>query len=252
VDVQPDERRWLAAVLAADVVGYSRLIIEDETATLAALRAARTELVEPLTAAHGGRVFAARGDSFLAEFPSSVFALRCALALQVGMSVWRAGAPGQQLTFRVGVHQGEVVEEGAGVTGAAVIIAVRLEALADPGGLCISGRVREDAAGNVALDAEGLGKRALKNIPWPTQVFKVRVEAMPTLSPSRRVLRQPSSALPPLGNVSATPEPVYPADSAVRGAGTASLPDYSLRNSEVWPSRGEQAALARRTRRLRT
>ena len=169
-------RRRLAAVLAADLAGYSRLLAEDEAATLAALRGMRAELLEPLIRAHGGRVFAVMGDGLLAEFPSSVLALRCALALQASVAERWAGRPEpERLAFRVGVHQGEVVEEGDGVMGDGVNIAVRLQTLAEPGGICISGRVQEDVAGKLklALDAEDIGERALKNIPRPVRVFRV-------------------------------------------------------------------------------
>jgi class 3 adenylate cyclase len=173
-ETMPRVRRRLAAILAADLVGYSRLLAEDEAATLAALRGMRAELLEPLAEAHGGRVFATMGDGFLAEFPSSVLALRCALALQAGLAERGAGRPEpERFAFRIGVDQGEVVEEGDGITGDGVNVAVRLQALAEPGGICMSGRVREDVAGKLALDPDDLGERALKNIPRPVRAFHV-------------------------------------------------------------------------------
>ena len=192
-DARPGERRRLAAILAADVVSYSRLLAEDEAATLTALRAARARSLEPLATVHGGRVFAATGDGFLAEFPSSVLALHCALALQAGTPGSGPDWPGaRRLAFRVGVHQGEVIEEdGMGVTGVSVVIAVRLEALAEPGGVCISGRVREDVAGKLALETEDLGERALKNVPWSVRTLRVR-------SPAPVMAVSPTASLGPL------------------------------------------------------
>ncbi len=222
METERRERRRLAAILAADLVGYSRLLAEDEAATLEVLRGVWAELLEPLVAAHGGRVFAVMGDGFLAEFPSSVLALRCALALQEGMAGYGAGRPNvPRLAFRVGVHQGEVVEEGDGVTGDGVNIAVRLEALAEPGGVCVSARVCEDAAGKLALDAEDRGEQALKNIPRPVRVFRVRgAGPRPTPSavgcpptPARR--DRPSLAVLPFVSLGGDPEQEYFADGMV-------------------------------------
>src|SRR5215472_3310439 len=149
--------RRLAAILAADVVGYSRLVGVDETGTLARLWALRGEVVEPLVAENGGRVFKTTGDGLLAEFASVVQALRCAIGVQERL---RRG----ELQLRVGVHQGDVVVEGDDLLGDGVNVAARLEALAEPGGICISGRVREDATGKLALEVEELGEPELKNI----------------------------------------------------------------------------------------
>ncbi len=141
VDVDAADRR-LAGILAADVVGYSAMIGADEPATLARVRALRTDVIEPLAAAHGGRLFKTMGDSFLVAFASAVQALRCAIAIQDALQRQPDG-----LRLRIGVHQGEVVAEGDDLLGDGVIIAARLEPLAEPGGICISARVREDAAG---------------------------------------------------------------------------------------------------------
>ena len=129
-------RRKLAAILAADVVGSSRLMAEDEAAALAALDGLRRGVLEPRIAAHGGRLFKAMGDGFLAEFPSAVEALRCALAVQEEM---RTGGGGG-LALRIGVHQGDVVlaEDGSDLLGDGVNVAARLERLAEPGGVAVS------------------------------------------------------------------------------------------------------------------
>jgi adenylate cyclase len=144
--------RRLAAILAADVVGFSKLIGEDEGGTLAALREIRKGIVNPVLAEHGGRTFKLMGDGMLAEFPSAVQALRAAISMQERMRARNNGLPeGQQIEVRIGVHQGDVVIEGSDLLGDGVNIAARLEGLAEPGGICISARVHEDAAGKIAV-----------------------------------------------------------------------------------------------------
>ena len=164
--------RRLAGIVAADVVGYSAMVGADEPGTLARVRALRTEIIEPLAATHGGRLFKTTGDGFFVEFASAVQALRCAIAIQ---DTLRAQADG--LRLRIGVHQGEVVPEGDDLMGDGVIIAARLEPLAEPGGICISSRVREDASGKMALEVDDLGEPALKNIAAKIRVFRVRLSA---------------------------------------------------------------------------
>src|SRR6201994_658530 len=163
-----DANRRLAGILAADVVGYSAMVGADEPATLARVRSLRTDVIEALAAKHGGRLFKTTGDGFLAAFDSSVQALRCAIAIQDRL---RAEADG--LRLRIGVHQGEVVADGDDLLGDGVIIAARLEPLAEPGGICISARVREDAAGKITLEVDDLGTPELKNIA--AQGFRVRL-----------------------------------------------------------------------------
>jgi adenylate cyclase len=151
------ERR-LAAILAADVAGYARLIGEDEEGTLAALRAVRREVIDPKIAEHRGRIVKTAGDGLLAEFQSAVDALRCA-------SSWQAVMPANgNIVWRIGVHQGDIVVEDGDIFGDGVNIAARLEALAEPGGICVSARVQEDALGRLDLAFEDLGEQALKNI----------------------------------------------------------------------------------------
>src|ERR1700748_3402766 len=132
------------------------MVGRDEPATLARVRTLRTDVIEPLAASHGGRLFKTTGDGFLAEFASAVQALRCAVAIQDALLSQPEG-----LRLRIGVHQGEVVAEGDDLLGDGVIIAARREPLAEPGGICISGRVREDAAGKMALEVDDLGTPAL-------------------------------------------------------------------------------------------
>src|ERR1043166_9312665 len=165
-----EPNRRLAGILAADVVGYSSMIGADEPGTFARLRALRSEMIAPLATSHGGRLFKTTGDGFLVEFASAVQALRCAVAIQDALRTQPDG-----LRLRIGVHQGEVVAEGDDLLGDGVIIAARLEPLAAPGGICISGRVREDAAGKMSLELDDLGTPELKNIAAKVQVFRVRL-----------------------------------------------------------------------------
>jgi len=135
------ERR-LAAILAADVAGYSRLIGADEEGTLARLRAIRRELADPKIAEHKGRIVKTTGDGLLGEFHSVVDAVRCAVELQAALAERNAGvAPADRIEFRIGIHQGDIVVEDGDIFGGGVNIAARLEALAEPGGICVSGRV---------------------------------------------------------------------------------------------------------------
>ena len=176
------ERR-LAAILAADVAGYSRLIGADEEGTLARLRAIRRELADPKIAAHNGRVVKTTGDGLLVEFASVVDALRCAVALQQALAEGNAGtAPGKRIELRIGVHQADIVAEDDDIFGDGVNIAARLEALAEPGGICVSARVQEDALGRLDLAFEDMGEPELKNIARKVRVYRV-FPLTPTLSP---------------------------------------------------------------------
>jgi len=144
------ERR-LAAVLAADVTGYSRLIGVDEEGTLSRLKALRAEVIDPKIAAHRGRIVKTTGDGLLVEFASVVDGLRCAAEVQREMAERNAVvALDQRIEFRIGIHQGDIVVEDGDIFGDGVNVAARLEALADPGGICVSARVQEDAAGQPA------------------------------------------------------------------------------------------------------
>ena len=158
-------QRRLAAILAADVVGYSRMMGADEAGTLAALKAIERDIVDPTVAQHGGRIVKRMGDGYLAEFPSVVGAVDCAIQ-------WQMAAAGA-IAFRIGINLGDVLVEADDLYGDGVNIAARLEALADPGGICLSEDAWKHARGKVAATGEALGAKTLKNIREPVQVYRL-------------------------------------------------------------------------------
>ncbi|HME83440.1 MAG TPA: adenylate/guanylate cyclase domain-containing protein [Roseiarcus sp.] len=167
------ERR-LAAIWAADVAGYSRLIGADEEGTLGRLKALRAELIDPKIAAHRGRIVKTTGDGLLVEFASVVDALRCAAEVQAAMAESNVPTPpDHRIEFRIGIHQGDIVVEEGDIFGDGVNVAARLEGLAEPGGICVSARVQEDAAGRLDLAFEDMGEQSLKNIARPVRVYRV-------------------------------------------------------------------------------
>src|SRR6516225_8528415 len=170
------ERR-LAAILAADVAGYSRLIGNDEEGTLAALKACRRELIDPKIAEYRGRIVKTTGDGALVEFASAVDAVRCAVEIQRAMADRNAHQPdGRRIEFRIGINVGDIVSDEGDIFGDGVNVAARLEGLAEPGGICVSGRVYEDVQGKLDINFEDAGKQQLKNIARPVEVFRVRLE----------------------------------------------------------------------------
>jgi TolB-like protein/class 3 adenylate cyclase len=176
------ERR-LAAILAADVAGYSRLMGADEEGTLARLKALSRELADPKIKEHRGRIVKTTGDGLLVEFASVVDALRCAVEIQAAMAESNAPLPvDKRIEFRVGIHQGDIVVEDGDIFGDGVNVAARLEGLAKPGGICVSARVREDAAGKVELAFRDMGEQQLKNIARPVHAYA----AASPVGPGRR------------------------------------------------------------------
>ena len=167
------ETRKLAAILAADVVGYSRLAGTDEERTLARLRALRSDLIDPTIAVHHGRVVKRTGDGILVEFRSVVDAVRCAIEIQNGMAERNAGLPPERrIDFRCGVHLGDIVEEADGdLMGDGVNIAARLEGIAQPGTICLSEDAYRQVKTRLELAVNDLGARQLKNIIGPVRVY---------------------------------------------------------------------------------
>jgi adenylate cyclase len=170
------ERR-LAAILAADVVGYSRLIEADEAGTLAALKSHRGTLIEPKIAQYHGRIVKLMGDGLLAEFPSAVEAVHCAVEIQYAMAERNGYVPEERrITYRVGINIGDIVVEDDDIFGDGVNIAARLEGLADPGGICISRPVHTQIVDKLDLTFEDLGEQQVKNIAKPVMVYRVALD----------------------------------------------------------------------------
>ena len=168
--------RRLAAILSADVVGYSRLMEADEAGTLAALQAHRAELIDPAIAAHHGRIVKLMGDGLLVEFASAINAVECAVTVQQGMAVRNASVPDdRRIAFRVGVNLGDVIIEGDDIYGDGVNIAARLQELAERGGVYISGTVFEQVDGKIDQQFADMGNQQIKNIAKPVRVYRARL-----------------------------------------------------------------------------
>ena len=215
--------RRLAAILAADVAGYSRLMGADEEGTHERVKAHRRELVEPKIGEHSGRIVKNTGDGMLAEFPSVVDAVRCAVELQRAMIDREAVMPeDRRIRFRMGINLGDVIVEDDDIFGDGVNVAARLEALAEPGGICISRVVRDQIRDKLAYAFEDLGEQSVKNIARPVRVYALRPEAVASLpSPSKPTapsISQPAVAprlsivVLPFTNLSNDPEQQYFAD----------------------------------------
>ena len=210
----PVQRR-LAAILAADVVGFSRLMGADEEGTLAALKARRRDILQPMVAKHHGRVVKVMGDGVLVEFASAVSAVQCAIDLQQAMAVANHDLQDDRhIVLRVGVNLGDVMVEGSDLYGEGVNIAARLEALADPGDVLISDKVRYEVAGKLRLTFEDLGKRELKNITESVQIYRVSGTSTAPASALGKMTgpEKPSIAVLPFTNMGSDPEQQYFSD----------------------------------------
>jgi adenylate cyclase len=220
-------QRRLAAILAADVAGYSRLVGDDEEGTLARLKSHRRELIDPRLAEHSGRIVKTTGDGLLIEFASAVDAVRCAVAIQMGMAERNATvAQKQRIEFRVGVHIGDIVIEDDDILGDGVNIAARLESIAEPGGVCVSDDAYRQVRGKLDAPFEDKGNQQLKNIASPVRVYAIRPGA-PSRGPSAARVRpelpdKPSIVVLPFDNMSAEPGQDYIADGIVEAI-TAAL-----------------------------
>jgi class 3 adenylate cyclase/TolB-like protein len=168
-----DQRR-LAAIVSADVAGYSRLMGQDESGTLAALKAHRGELIDPKISEYGGRIVKTTGDGLLLEFPSVVEAVRCAVDVQRGMAERNAGVPPERrIEFRVGINVGDIILDGEDIYGDGVNVAARLQALAEPGHICVSKVVRDQVLDKLSFGFEELGAQQVKNIARPVEVYRI-------------------------------------------------------------------------------
>jgi class 3 adenylate cyclase len=165
--------RRIAAILAADVAGYSRLVGDDEEGTLGRLQALRRELIDPEIDAHRGRIVRAVGDGLLVEFASAVDALRCAVAVQRGIAAAADNPPERRLQYRIGINVGDVLADGGDILGDSVNIAARLEAIAEPGGICLSAAAYEQVRGKIEIEVDDMGEQDLKNIARPLRTYRV-------------------------------------------------------------------------------
>jgi len=223
--------RRLAAILAADVVGYSRLMGVDEEGTLAALKAIRRELADPKIKEHRGRIVKTTGDGLLLEFASVVDAVRCAVEVQREMAERNADVlPDRRIELRMGINLGDIIKNGRDIYGDGVNIAARLEALAEPGGICVSRVVRDQVRDKLAFSFEDMGEQQVKNIARPVRVHRIVIgeEAGPSEPPAETSTKpplalpdKPSIAVLPFQNMSGDPEQEYFADGMVEEIITA-------------------------------
>src|SRR5450759_283723 len=208
------ERR-LAAILAADVAGYSRLMGVDEEGTLAALKAYRRDIIDPKIAEHHGRIVKTTGDGALVEFGSAVDAMRCAMEIQGTMAERNAATPeDQRIEFRIGINVGDIIIDDGDIYGDGVNIAARIETLASPGAICLSDNAYQQIKGKLALDVNDMGEQPLKNIAQPVRVYGVRYEAA-SVRPALTLPDRPSIAVLPFQNMSGDPEQDYFCDGMV-------------------------------------
>jgi TolB-like protein/class 3 adenylate cyclase/Tfp pilus assembly protein PilF len=206
-------QRRLAAILAADVVGYSRLMEADEAGTLAALKARRRQVLEPLVARHQGRVFKITGDGVLVEFASAVNAMQCAVELQQAMAVANGDQPeDRHIVLRIGVNLGDVIVEGGDCYGDGVNIAARLEGIAGPGTILVSGTIYDHARKKINATFEDLGTQTLKNIAEPVRVYRIADTPRVFVATAKTAIDKPSIAVLPFINMSADREQQYFSD----------------------------------------
>ncbi|MGE3743943.1 MAG: adenylate/guanylate cyclase domain-containing protein [Geminicoccaceae bacterium] len=218
------------AILATDVAGYSRLMGQDEEGTLAALKAIRRELGDPKVKEHRGRIVKTTGDGLLIEFASVVDAVRCAVEMQEAMAERNAVVPqARQIAFRMGINLGDVIMDEGDIFGDGVNVAARLEALAEPGGICVSQLVRDQVRDKLDVVFEDLGEQGLKNITRPVHVYRVRPsgpnpsagDSEGVSPPALPLPEKPSIAILPFQNMSGDPEQEYFTDGMVEEITTA-------------------------------
>ena len=224
-----DERvhRRLAAILAADMVDYSRLIGANEEGTIARQKAHRAELIDPEIAGRGGRIVKTMGDGLLVEFPSVVDAVKCAVAVQQTMVNREVNVPeDRRIQYRVGINLGDIVIDGDDILGDGVNVAARLEGLASPGGICVSANVFDQVKGKLDLSFNDLGPQVLKNIVEPVRVYQWQSEPAETTTKTEPgqappLPDKPSIAVLPFDNMSGDPEQDFFSDGLAEDITTA-------------------------------
>jgi adenylate cyclase len=217
--------RKLAAIFAVDVEGYSRLMGQDEVGTLRTLTAYRV-IIDRLIGSHRGRIFNTAGDSLIADFASTVDAVQCAVEVRDTIAKENADRPAaEQMRFRIGIHVGDIIVQGDNLFGDAVNVAARLEALAEPGGICVSSTARDQIGSKLPLSFTDLGEQQVKNIAQPIKAYRIRDDNSPTATPvigsSLPLPDKPSIAVLPFANMSGDPEQEYFADGMVEEIITA-------------------------------
>ena len=241
------EQRRLAAIVSADVAGYSRLMGRDESGTLAALKVLRREVVDPRIAAHNGRIVKTTGDGLLLEFASVVDAVRCVIEVQTAVAAKMTDVPEERrIAFRIGLHVGDIIVDGDDIFGDGVNIAARLQEMATPGGVCMSSRVHDDVRDRLNASFVEMGAQTLKNIARPIPVWSWSPDGVPAAAASPSVLAlpdKPSIAVLPFQNMSGDPEQAYFADGLaedlITGLSRVSWLFVIARNSSFALSRRE-------------
>ncbi|HEY7766065.1 MAG TPA: adenylate/guanylate cyclase domain-containing protein, partial [Aestuariivirgaceae bacterium] len=219
--MQPEQRR-LAAILAADVAGYSRLMSVDEGATLARLKQLRAEVIEPAILRFRGNIVGSAGDSLLVEFASAVNAVQCAVDVQKELAVRNCDLTKDlRMDYRMGINLGDVIADGETIFGDGVNIAARLEKLAEPGGICIGRSVHDQIKGKLALSCKAIGPQHVHNIPEPIEAYRVQIETGLTANTRLALPDKPSIAVLPFQNMSDDRDQEYFADGMVEEIITA-------------------------------
>lgn len=218
--------QWrLAAILAADIAHYTKLMAADEDATIADWHAARADIIDPTIAEYRGRIVKHTGDGFLAEFPTVTNAVRAAVAMQTGLAARNDGAAAERrMDFRMGINLGEIAADDEDIHGDGVNLAARLESIADPGGICVSANVYDQVRRKLDLAFDDLGERELKNVAEPVRVYRIALGehgAAPAVGTRPRASSRPSIAVLPFDNLSPDPDQAFFADGVVEDIITA-------------------------------